>query len=217
LSDVPHLPIIEFVRSFRNSESSILTEPGPVAKYIEDRSDGELARWDVLFASVKPDASKLVNSSICGRVIHCQQRRIGNRSTEQVIRVSNKQRVASRGVERTGVDAEARAAAEAKYLEEHPEVGRKVKQGEPANFPDLIYREVRGRPLLIIHLLELQPPKDRERAAWLPEDPVVAWSISFPRTGKPEKKVEYVVGSVWLEQNMPDSGEDEDSGGDDGE
>ena len=49
----------------------------------------------------------------------------------------------------------------------------------------------------------------------LPAGPVVAWSISFPHTAKPEKKVQYVVGAVWLKENMPDDIDDEDGGGDD--
>ncbi|MCA3108207.1 MAG: Z1 domain-containing protein [Rhodocyclaceae bacterium] len=217
LRDVPHEPIVEFVRSFRNSEASLLTNPGPLAQYIDERTDGELARWDVLIASVKADEDKKPDTSTFGRLIHCQQRRIGDRSNEQVIRVSNKQRVASRGIERTGLDADTVAAAEAAYLSGHSDVRKRVEKGEAPNFPDLIYRVVRPRPLLIVHLLDLLPAKGKERPGWLPEGPVVAWSISFPGTKKPENRVEYVVGAVWMEQNMPNNDADDDSGGDDGE
>jgi hypothetical protein len=217
LKGVPAGPIVDFVRDFRNSEGSFLTEPGPVAQYIEDRLDGELASWDVLFASVKRDEAKKLNQDILGRVIYCQQRTIGKRSNDQVIRVTNKQRVASRGVEQTGLSKEDIAAIEAAYLEQEISEAKRIEKGDKVNFPDLIYRRKRPRPLLILHLLELLPPENETRPEWLPTEPVVAWSISFPSTAKEEKKVEYVVGSVWLEENMPDDREDEDSGGDDGE
>jgi hypothetical protein len=217
MRDVPWEPVVEFVRSFRNSEGSFLTAPGPVAQYIEERTDGELAKWDVLLASVKPDEAKIENTTILNRTIHCQQRSFGKRSNDEVIRVTNKQRVASRGIERTGIDEEKIAAVEAKYLAEKSEERKKVERGEKPNFPDHIYRIARPRPLLIIHLLEILTPEGDSPPGWLPTEPVVAWGISFPATSKPEQKVEYVVGSVWLAENMPDDRDDEDSGGDDGE
>lgn len=217
LRDVPWEPVVEFIRSFRNSEGSFLTEPGPVAQYIEERTDGELAKWDVLLASVKPDEAKVADAIIFGRVIHCQQRTFGKRSNDEAIRVTNKQRVSSRGIERTGLDNETIAASEAKYRDEHPDERRKAERGEKPNYPDHIYRLNRPRPLLIVHLLEILTPNDQQAPTWLPKEPVVAWSISFPKTEKHEEKVEYVVNSVWWQQNMPDDRDHEDSGGDDSE
>lgn len=217
LRDMPWQPVVEFVRGFRNSEGSFLTAPGPVAQYIEERTDGELASWDVLLASVKPDEEKTENTSVLGRLIHCQQRTFGKRSNDQVIRVTNKQRVASRGIERTGLSEEDIAAVEARYLDHESEARKKAEKGEKPNFPDHIYRLARPRPLLIVHLLEMMTPDGERTPAWLPKEPVVAWSISFPKTEKPEEKAEYVVGAVWLAENMPDDRDDEDSGGDDGE
>lgn len=214
---VPWQPIVDFIREFRNSEGSFLTEPGPVARYIEDRTDGELAQWDVLLASVKPDDKKTDNTEILGRLIHCQQRTMGSRSNDQAIRVTNKQRVASRGIERTGLRQEDIAALEAAYLTEHAEARKRAEKGDQPNYPDHIYRRARPRPLLIVHLLKMNQPEGKPRPDWLPTEPIVAWSISFPDTSKPEAKVEYVVGSVWLAENMPDDRDDDDSGGDDGE
>ena len=37
----------------RNHPGSLLTESGPVCRYIKDRRNSELANWDVLFASLK--------------------------------------------------------------------------------------------------------------------------------------------------------------------
>jgi len=226
LRDVPHEPIVAFVRSFKNSDSSLLTQPEPVSLYIDERTDGELARWDVLFASLRPEIGSVPSpgsvsiSSILGFEIHCQRRRIGERSNDSVIRVTNKQRVASRGVECIGLGSELQRRAEKEYIEQNSDLRKRVNQGEVPNYPDHIYRSLRPRPLLIVHLLKLFPTRaigsnqDREQPAWLPNEPVVAWSISFPKTAKTEKKVEYVVGSVWLEQNMPYLTDDDDSVGD---
>jgi hypothetical protein len=82
---------------------------------------------------------------------------------------------------------------------------------KPFNFPDYIYRAYRPRPLLVIHLLAIRTEKDGD----LDFEPVVAWSISFPRTGLEEKRVEYVVNMVWYRQNFADDLADDEIGGDD--
>jgi hypothetical protein len=215
LDGVPVEPVLDFIRAFRNSEGSFSTESGPVSRYIEDRASDELAFWQVLFTSVKASQRKLVNVALLGREINCQERTMGDRSNDKTIYVSNKQRVASRGVEMSGIGKEAIAAVQAKYLQDNPTVRKESeKSGKKPNYPDWIYREVRSRPLLIVHLLELSVPTGAKFRA--PEvQPVIAWSISFPETKRPEQKVEYVVGAVWLKENMAEEWDDDDLGGDD--
>ena len=212
--DVPVDLVTDFVRAYRNSEGAFLTAPEPVIRYIEERQHDELASWDVMFASLKPDAEKKPDSEVLGMDIHCQYRTIGNRSNDKVIRVSNKQRVASRGVEKTGLTLDEISQAELSFLQSDEAAQKKLDAGETVNFPDRIYREVRKKPLLIVHLIDLKK-NNQVPPVPLPGVPVVAWSISFPNTAKPEKKVQYVVGAVWLKENMPDDIEDEGSGGDD--
>ena len=212
--DVPVDLVTDFVRAYRNSEGAFLTAPEPVIRYIEERQHDELASWDVMFASLKPDAEKKPDSEVLGMDIHCQYRTIGNRSNDKVIRVSNKQRVASRGVEKTGLTLDEISQAELSFLQSDEAAQKKLDAGETVNFPDRIYREVRKKPLLIVHLIDLKK-NNQVPPVPLPGVPVVAWSISFPNTAKAEKKVQYVVGAVWLKENMPDDIEDEGSGGDD--
>ncbi len=212
--DVPVAPVTDFIRSFRNADGALLTAPEPVTRYIEDREHDELANWDVMFASLEPGQGKTTENEVLGTTIHCQDRTIGDRSNDRVIRVSNKQRVASRGIEKTGLSSKQIFEARSLFLENDPTAQKRHAAGEKVNFPDRIYRHVRTKPLLIVHLLDLKPRKD-PAPEWLPTVPVVAWSISFPGTNRPEKKVEYVVGAVWLKENMPDDGDDEDIGGDD--
>ncbi len=200
--NVPSMLIRRFVENFRNHPGSLLTEPGPVARYIKERENDELAFWDVLLPSVS-DREHALKDNALGIEIVCQQRTAGTRSDETTIRVTNKQRVASRGVERTGLGPEAIAKVEAQY---RADKGIASADGESVNYPDRIYRKARVRPLFILHLLDLRRTKNGPRWG---EEPIVAWSISFPSTGRTERRVEYVVTTTWLRENFPDESEED--------
>lgn len=191
----------DFISAFQNHPGSMLTEPGPVRRYIEDRRNTELASWDVLFAGVKnPDAQGLTDVSL-GIPIYCQRRSAGNRSDCNTLRVTNKQRVASRGVEKTGLTPAQIADVEKAYRE---------AEGKE-NYPDRIYRRMRKRPLLIVHLLAI----GNEHEDLSGQKPTVAWSISFPRTAMEEMRVEYVVNTTWWKENYRDELDDDEMAGDD--
>lgn len=147
----------------------------------------------MLFAGIKDNENSLRDTSL-GISINCQRRTAGTRSDASTLRVTNKQRVSSRGVEKTGLAQEEIETAEQRYC-----VTELLDAAKPINYPDRIYRAERKRPLLIVHLLEIKPEAK----------PVVAWSISFPQTGFEEKRVEYVVNTTWLRENLPDEDEEE--------
>lgn len=193
--------IEDFISAFQNHPGSMLTESGPVRRYIEDRRNTELASWDVLFTSVKtPDAQGLTDISL-GIPIYCQRRSAGNRSDCNTLRVTNKQRVASRGVEKTGLTSVQIEGVEKTYRE---------SEGKE-NYPDRIYRKVRERPLLIVHHLAIGNENEDLSA----QKPTVAWSISFPRTAMEEMRVEYVVNTTWWKENYRDELDDDEMAGDD--
>lgn len=219
LRGVPAEPIRTFVESFSNHQGSMLTDPSLVGRYIRDREDTELAKWDVLFASVERRSSDdvLVDDSL-GLTIRCQRREAGVRSDEANLRITNKQRVASRGIERTGLTPTQVAAAEATYREE---LG---PDASAVNYPDRIYRSVREIPLLIIHLLKIASDPQKivspgSTPAIAPpgeaETPTVAYSISFPRTNMEEKRVVYVVNTTWMRDNSQGEFDPEEMEGDD--
>lgn len=193
-------PVRQFIAEFRNHPGSLLTASEPVRRYIDDRRDSELASWDVLFASLRQKDQKGRTDYSLGLSIHCQRRGDGSPGDRDTLRVTNKQRVASRGIEKAGLTPEQIATVEAIY--------QKSAKGD--NYPDRIYRKVRERPLLIIHLLVIG--KDDEDLS--AQEPTVAWSISFPRTALEEKKVEYVVNTAWWRENYRDELDDDDMGGD---
>lgn len=206
LTGVPVEPIRNFVSIFQNHPGSMLTDPLPVSRYIDARSESELAYWDVLFAGIeRRDANSLVDSSL-GFEIVCQRRAEGKASDSATLRVTNKQRVASRGVEKAGLTEDQVEQAQQDYRDSHPERG----DGR-WNYPDRIYREARIRPLLIVHLLAIGEDNDDLSA----QTPVVAWSISFPGTETQEEKVEYVVNTTWIRENFRDDLDEEEMSGDD--
>ena len=195
IRDVPADPVIEFVSAFRNHPGSMLTETGPVLKYINDRRNSELASWDIVFAGIGK-ADKAIFDDSLGRPIYCQRRTPGKLSNADTLHISDNQRVASRGAERLGVRPEAIQEAERKYRKKLA-----IDDDQTSvNYPDRIYRPSRDHPLLIIHLLTILS-RDEPTPLNDESEPVVAYSISFPKSTKEEKRVEYVVNTTWLRES----------------
>ena len=197
--------ILEFLGDFQNSHRSAITEPEPLCRYIQMRAD-ELSEWDLYFAGVKVStANTLVDDSL-GVRLYCQRREgVDVSGDTHTLRVTSKQRVASRGVEKVGLSPDEEARAESDYRE------RKGLPDGSHNYPDLAYRAVRQRPLLILHLLAIgKEGQDLSRS-----QPVVAYSISFPDTSRREDTVEYLVNTTWWRQHGFDDKDDDDMAGDD--
>jgi hypothetical protein len=186
--------ILAFLARYRNHDQiSFLTMGDPVREYIQDRMEDELRTWDVFVPSVATE--RTLPTSFGSAAINCQFRTAGKRTDTEAIWIGNKFRVASRGVERVGLSDDEITSAENAY------------KGGTTNFPDSIYRTVRKRPLLIVHLLRIDSPDTK-----LPliSKPAVAWSISFPTTARDQKQVEYVVNTVWMQTNLLDELDTED-------
>lgn len=193
-----------FLLAFRNHEGSALTATGPVREYIRQRQADELSEWDILFAGVtqKQAAAKPLEDSSLGFRLICQRRVEGRQIDDATLMISKKQRVSTRGIARIGVDDEDARKAEADYDAEHSTTKKR------ANYPDRIYGPVRKRALLVVHLLAIGAAEDDLRE----QEPVVAWSISFPATSREEEKVEYVVNTTWEREHYPEDDDEEDEG-----
>lgn len=196
----------QFLSEFDNHPGSMLTDSDPIRRYIEAREVDELAVWDVLFTSLQSETRETTTDRTLGIPIVCQRRTAGSRSDSSTLRITNKQRVSSRGVERTGLTPNEIASAEEQFRDQS---GRTEAEG--FNYPDRIYRAVRQRPLLIVHLLDVEPESGGESLPC----PIVAWSISFPPTGKEEKLVQFVVNTTWLQENYRADVEDDEMEADD--
>lgn len=204
--DVPVELVDAFLRDFENDRESVLTDTRPVRRYIADRSHDELSRWDIL-VSTRNTASAAEQVDLGGWPIAPLGRSIGAEDLDRgILAISGKRaRVASRGMEKAGVDAERAAQVEQVYRLE-----KKVPDGKATNFPDRIYREVRDRPLLLIFNLTIKPDDLPDGLkARIPDAPVVGWGISFPKSGRPDQKVEYILNTTKLRELFGDEDSDE--------
>ncbi len=100
--------------------------------------------------------------------------------------LARRYRIATGGDEKLGLTEKQVILAKANHKE------RSTTQ----NISDYYYREVRDRPLLMLHNLKLQPKKDDEFKTTIKNVP--AFSISFP-PGHYSKSVKVVANSVWIE------------------
>lgn len=200
IRDVPVGIVDEFLAGWRNAEQSVTTEPRPVREYIRARKDDELQTWDVLVASLrngKQDMTLGMPVIPARRYVDLNDLQYGFMSFS-----GKRMRVASRGIEKAGVDPMKAVEAERNYRE-----AKGKTDGEQINYPDSIYRRQRDRGLFILHFVQATAPNGRELI--LPT-PVVAWGISLPVTAHPTDHVEYVVNAVRYRELFGHEDQDED-------
>ena len=204
--DVPVDFIDQFLAGWRNAEQSVTTDPEPVRAYIRARKDDELRTWDVLIAGLKEGERDLT----LGKPVVPSMRYVEpDDLKDDFMSFSGKRmRVATRGIEKAGVDPAKAVEAEKIYREEKGKIGDKR-----VNYPDAIYRRQRDRGLFILHYVQATPPdgkEDAEGVELIPSAPVVAWGISLPVSLRPAERVEYVVNTVWCQEFFGEEDEDQD-------
>ncbi|MDC1269478.1 Z1 domain-containing protein [Amylibacter sp.] len=208
---VPVDVIDEFLTGWRNEESSVTTIPRIVRSYIRPRKADQLKIWDVLIPSLK---SGETNSTLGIPIVPA------NRSIEikdlanDFMSFSGKaMRVASRGIEKAGVDPTLAAAVEETYRKK-----KGLDAGEKANYPDKDYRKVRDHGMFILHFVKAKKPKLTEElsasntllATKIPQEPVIAWGMSLPTSLYDDQGEEFIVNSVKFKELFGDEDEDED-------
>ena len=205
---VPVRYIDEFLLNFRNVRESPHTETGPVREYILRRSEDELSVWDVHVVSIGKGQGDTVSDTLGWRIAPAE-RSVGEEELGmELLAIGGKRsRVASRGVEKIGVDVTKAEIAEEGFREK---LKGEIRRGAQVNFPDRIYREVRDRPLLIIHLLKIKEPSTGRGVRGVPTEPVVAWGISFPVSRRPDERVEYILNTTRLRELFGEDDTDED-------
>lgn len=204
--DVPVSFIDEFLAGWRNAEQSVTTDPDPVRAYIRTRKDDELRTWDVLIPSLRKGEADMT----LGKPVVPSKRYVepGDLKHDFMSFSGKRMRVATRGIEKAGVDRAKAAEAEKIYREEKGKT-----EGERVNYPDAIYRRQRDRALFILHYVQATPPagkEDAEGVELIPPAPVVAWGISLPVSSRPDERVEYLVNPVWCQEFFGEEDEDED-------
>ncbi len=194
---VPAALVRDFIAVFRNhDDASIKTQSGPVCSYIEAHEADTLGEWDVcLFSPTRTDAG---SARLAGREVNLQQRAATfspeEGGGEGYITISGRSmRVAGRGQERAGMSPKEQREAEDEF--------RRLPGNADRNVPDWAYRQRRVRPLLMLHLLQVEIPQGPRPRTELGEW-VAAWGASFPGTGERETEVEYVVNTTWWAENF---------------
>lgn len=210
--DVPVREIDQFLAGWRNAEQSVTTDTSPVRAYINARSQGELALWDVLVTSKQRGEE----DSCLGLPIIPAERTVsfGEPRLHYMAFSGKGMRLASRGIEKAGLSDSEIIEAESSYLNKNKDkVGK-----EKVNFADKIYREVRKRGLFILHLVTPKIPEEQKvklQHDLMPNEAVIGWGISLPRSSRAEETVEYVVNAVRYKELFGDEDEDEDQEADD--
>ena len=205
--------VLEFISAFRNHPHSIKTQGDPVRRYIEQRKKTELKEWDILFASITERRSSLTYDEL-PVTIYCQERSAGVNSNRNKLLLSNKERLATRGVEKSGLSPDRIKFAESRFVAP-TRTGARRSSGKKINYPDRIYRTTRERPLLMIHLVNVLPI-DGKFSPKIPKNvPAAAWGISFPQTDFEEQLTEYLVNTTWLKEMYGDEMQEDEMYGDD--
>ena len=202
--NVPVAVVDDFLLAFKNHPGSLKSQPEPLRRYI--RGGGrELGQWDVLFAGRRKAGKGSLVYRLPEHDVVCQRRKAPeSRGDVKVVSFAAKRRVASRGIERVGLSQPKQDGAERAYREREEATASGGRSSR--NYPDRIYRAVRTRPLLVIHLLAIGEAGEDLSG----QKPVVAWSISFPKSDGPEESVEYVVNSTWFRDHVGDDDSDDD-------
>jgi len=184
-----------------------------VIEYLK-RIAGRYPKVDIAFISLREvKAERPAFELGYGYDIICQERSVGTKAGTEEIKeapngggyyVTNKQRVASRGAESIGLSDVQRKKAE--------EIARMDNGNKDVkNIADKYYRQVRGHPLIMIHILDLihQPAGAAKPKLLLAQVPAV--SVAFPE-GDYDIKIKYVVNPTWLKLHAPEDydGPDED-------
>ena len=198
LRDIPVGIVRSFLATYRNHPGSHRTDFQPLSRYIDERSGQELKTWDVVFTSLR-DSHKHKDGLVDhlpGRNINCQRRttKTDHRPPTTGLWLSSRGRVATRGIEQTGLSDQARQRAEADHRDSlsNPQP---TDSKAPPNYPDHVYRKQRKRPLLVVQLVEAM---DADGTPLAISGAVVAWGISFPTTQTKEHQEERIVNSQWL-------------------
>ncbi|QSR17430.1 Z1 domain-containing protein [Novosphingobium sp. KA1] len=216
LLKVPVGVIDNFLRDFQNHPDSPQSTIDPIRRYIGDRRSDELKEWDVLITSLNPTAEKPPEEIGGWRLVPVHRTIGGDDLPKGILSVSGASaRVASRGMEMAGLTKDQIDLARKDFLN-----GESPPAGKEPNYPDHVYRARRQRPLLLFYNIRIKDDEkyDDAKRAMLPIDPVVGWGISFPKSARPDQKVEYILNTTKLRELFGDADDDDDQGGyDEGE
>jgi hypothetical protein len=187
--------ISDFIRAYENHPASYLTESVPVLDYISKIS-GTHPKWDVLLISSSDKKSQnRIIENVGEYEIRSLYRTVHTKINQTVS--SDKRRFGSASWEKAGFTSTQLENARTMY-------------GKDGDIPGRIFRAVRTVPLLMIYLLDCYLKNDKNS---ITPDGIIAWAISFPGEagkGRPETLVEYIVNTVWWNNEYGSTIDEED-------
>jgi len=198
---VPAEIIKDFINSYDDPYPLTLqTQRAPLLDYIGKLEKRGITNWDVALMSL--GATEITSPwAFEGYPVKAQVRSISqtkdrNGNVDAWAIGGAKRRIASTGDEKIGLPEKILKEIEKPYRD----MGK--------NVPDKAYRERRGTPLLMLHLLDLREHKDSAPF----KKGVVGYGISFPG-GKVDRRerdlVEYIVNTTWYSEHYGDDLDEE--------
>lgn len=196
--EIPMEHVLEFMSEFR-FHRALQSDKDAFLSYAKEVSDRH-PLWDIAFISLVESGPALEGLPMAAqkREVGKLHGRIKTPNLEGGWFVGNKQKVAGTGVEGVGLDK--------RELDVAKSIAERDRRDKVS---DRDYRDVRGRPLLMLHILDLYDDPPRKENANLIAKNMPAVGFSFPATGD-GRSVDCVVNKVWLEQDMVDSPDEED-------
>jgi hypothetical protein len=159
--NVPRQVISGFLRRFASHPLNFSFQNEDLAAFIEKTAEPKLRVWDIVLPNGDEKTSEFAG------IPYRPQRRNVTTDSGSILVSGSKARVGSRGVEREGIDKDVVEQALAQY---------RALEGK-RSMPDHKYREVRARPLLLLHIVS---PYLDERPLDTGGTPLVALGLSFP-------------------------------------
>lgn len=196
---VPVDHVIDFVSEFRFHRELHWVKEG-FLNYSKAVTE-HFPLWDVAFVSLsKP------SRAVEGLPIQIQKRSVGSDKTGRKPKVpsdefgwyvGSKQKVSDPGVEGIGLT-----------LDEH-EILLEIAAGKKLSGSHFRNMKVRGRPLLMLHMLDLYDRDPRKEGAVCLAEGMPAMGFSFPAKNL-IRPVDCWVNKVWVQNDMEDSPDEED-------
>jgi hypothetical protein len=135
---VPAALVAEVLQAFQPHPLNIAFQGKAIADFIMRANIDCLKFWDI----VLPHGSEPDQEVVPGLIYKLQKRIVSTPSAQELLVSGRSARVASRGVEREGISKSIVKELDSGYLSSHP---------TQTSVPDRVYREVRERPLLLVH------------------------------------------------------------------
>jgi len=199
---VPSRLIAQLLRGFDVHPFNVSFQSLDLADFIEGPTEERLRQWDVVFPQGKSETRETLSTV----TVSPSMRKV--RVDENSVLVSGRSaRVASRGIEREGMDTDLIDRITRDFKEKPENTGKSV--------PDSVYRVARTRPLLLVHVIEATADGGET-----PPNGLIALGLSFPDFNDDDvaRRVKYRVNLVELramienevDEDLGESDDDED-------